>query len=213
MELLKRKGERKEKDFYQTPPSIAKWIVERCIGLSDIGDRVRGIDKYRFIEPGCGDYFPFAIAAKGYGIGSVRGIDIRDSVMHGENIFIHSNTDFLTHDFYDEKFNIIATNPPFSQLISFWRKGIDILTSNGVFALLGKLSMVATKNRSKIWDYRPPAKVTILYPRPSFTGDGKTDIAQEYCVAFWYGEEMEERRITSNIPTILDWLNWKSLDA
>ena len=111
--LLKREGDRRPHDTYETPPEIAAWVVRRCLFLLG-GDPVQ----YDFIEPGCGDFAPFAVEAAKLNM-VAKGIDIR-SVSINENLYMYSGIDFLKYKFKFGNFDIIATNPPFSHLMPFW---------------------------------------------------------------------------------------------
>lgn len=202
--LLKRKGERRERDFYQTPEPIAKWTVDRCIELL-----ITEPERFAFFEPGCGQFAPFLKRANELGM-NARGIDIRDlGKVEIPNVI--DKTDFFSNLFDGTKYHIIATNPPFNVAIPFWRRCMELVSDYGIVAMVIKQAMLGGKQRSMIWESRPPAEVHILYPRPSFTGDGNTDIGQEYCVAFWYGDRLNKAYNHRFGGTSLHWLNWKAL--
>ena len=205
--LLKRKGKRREKDFYQTPEPIAKWTVDRCAELLVIEPK-----DCKFFEPGCGQFAPFMKRATELGM-NVRGSDIRD-LGNTNNPYIIDKVDFLSDDVYYKlptKFDIIATNPPFNIAMPFWNKCMELVSGHGIVAMVIKQAMLGGKQRSTIWESRPPVEVHIIYPRPSFTGDGSTDIGQEYCIAFWYGEKLDKAYKHRIGGTSLHWLNWKEI--
>lgn len=204
IKLLKRKGPRHDNDNYKTPNSIAKWTVQKCV------DIIGGSKNGNFLEPGCGDDAPFAHEAASLGMNSY-GFDIRHINNNSELVSLHNCYDFMSGDIpptIPYKFDIIATNPPFVHAIGFWTRSLDLLSDMGVMAMVVKLNMLGSKHRAVLLNSRPPVEVHIIYPRPSFTGNSSTDIAQEYCVVFWCG-----RRLSNiiNKPTSLYWLNWKTI--
>lgn len=205
--LLKRKGKRRDKDFYQTPEPIAKWTVDRCIEF--LGTN---LEKYKFFEPGCGQFAPFMKRAIELNMDAM-GVDIRDlGIVDIPNIT--DKIDFITDTSfmkYNTKWDIIATNPPFNIAIPFWKRCMELVSDWGILAMVIKQAMLGGIQRSTIWESRPPAEVHIIYPRPSFTNDGSTDIGQEYCVVFWYGEKLNNVHNHRIGGTSLHWLNWKEI--
>ena len=207
MSLLKSKSPRRKNDAYPTPKYLASWVVNKCISLHISKDG----QQTTFCEPGCGDFAPFLDRADHHGL-ATKGFELSkppDNPIPN----VEYNTDFLTKDFGNTTFDIIATNPPFKHGLEFWQRSMDILSPDGVLAFVTKTAFLASVKRSTVWQQRPPAEVYLLYPRPSFTGDGSTDIAQEYCVSFWPGEglvaPLKMGRKVSH--TFLHWLNLKEL--
>lgn len=208
--LLQNKKPRRERDNYPTPAPIAEWVVKHCLEM------VGPPNWYKFLEPGCGDNAPFASAFSKINLGIKKEIDLTDirdvapPVATGK----FTQMDFIGPS--DQLFpllppyNIVATNPPFNQAIHFWRRSMEMLYPSGVLGLVTKLSFLATKNRSEIWETQPPAEVHVFYPRPSFTGDGCTDIGQEYCAAFWYRPEFAKFICRSPLTT-MSWVNLKEI--
>lgn len=199
--LLKRKGQRREKDNYPTPAPIARWVVERCIQLGGFGPGAS------FLEPGCGDKAPFTCSAIDFGLDAI-GVDVRG--LPCDNPFAHGQIEYLTDDEPEHRFDIIATNPPFLNglALSFWERSIKLLNPTGVLGFVVKTSFLASRKRSEVWKKRPPIEEHVLYPRPSFSGDGSTDIAQEYCASFWYGHQINEvLRSRGEAFTRKYWLN------
>lgn len=85
-------------------------------------------------------------------------------------------------DFFDwqEKVDVIFTNPPFSLAQEF----IDhsIANANTVFMLL-RLNYLGSIKRYEWWAKQPPVALYVLSKRPSFTGSG-TD-ATDYAWFVW----------------------------
>ncbi|MEN6368300.1 MAG: hypothetical protein ABFD77_01205, partial [Thermotogota bacterium] len=191
---------RKANDNYPTDIGLARWIVRHAAGLAILPKLP---DRVLMLEPCCGDTAPFATAGGelgfipyGYDVRDVRpqlwdegGLGCGQFDVYDVNYErLHS---FKHDDDYDGgPFNIIATNPPFTLGEAVVRKSLRMLAPNGCAAFLTKVAFLSTFERSKLFVQRPPAEVWLLRSRPSFTGDGKTDIAQEYAVSFWYGAEL-----------------------
>lgn len=188
-ELLKRKGERKPYDNYPTPQNIADFTVKKSVSIIG-GHRIFDNPGHKicFLEPGCGSNAPFLSAAvkhfKDWRI--ALGVEIQPDIANWNPELRITTCDFLEIPVGDGGvFDVIATNPPFSHALEFWHKSMDLLKPGGILGLVTKLSFLATKKRSEVWEKYPPYLVYIIYPRPSFSKDGKTDIAQEYCISFW----------------------------
>jgi hypothetical protein len=212
-ELLERKGERRERDNYPTPRHIARFVVDRAVTLHHVFTPPRPLD---FYEPGCGDTAPFATEAAALGKNAFWGVsasDVRDVLPDGIDV---KYEDFLkrtdVEKKYHETFDIIATNPPFVHGLDFWERSTELLAPGGVLAFVVKTSFLATKARSERFVDWPPAEVHILYPRPSFTSDSRTDIAQEYCAVFWLDKHNTRAwKNFGNKATSMKWLNHKQL--
>jgi len=211
--LLQNIKARREHDNYPTPAHIAKWVVEKCFKL------VAPSTTYFFLEPGCGDRAPFAKVASELSDRPLL-IDIMDlrPVVSNEIYYnmVGSEIDYLNEqqDWRSDKYkyDVIATNPPFKVALQFWKRSMQLLNHGGVLGLVVKLSFLASKKRAETWRSNPPAEVHVFYPRPSFSGDGGTDIAQEYCAAFWYRPEMA--RIICRSPlTTMSWVNLKEVEG
>ncbi len=184
---------RREHDAYSTDPGLARWAVQHARNMAYIEP-----DPYiaRILEPCCGDDAPFANAGAELGL-TPYGYDLRDISpklweISGEsmgNFRAECDMDaFNVGDpFGNGSYDIVATNPPFSIGEAVVRQSMSRLKPQGAAAFLFKLSFMSTQKRSELFVARPPAEVWILRARPSFTGDGGTDVAQEYAFGFWYG--------------------------
>lgn len=81
--------------------------------------------------------------------------------------------------------NLVLGNPPFSLAEAHVRIALDRMRDGDVLALLLRASFLAGQARTRgLFAEAPPSHVWHVAPRPSFTGDGKTDGA-EYAVVVW----------------------------
>lgn len=203
---------RRHHDNYGTHPALAEWAVHRACTLA--------VHPRTILEPCCGDTAPFALAGRRKCGLEAYGFDIRDCIGRdqmwnhdGQEAMEFRQCDFTVENkgpfaFLVDKFDIIATNPPFSIGEYVVRRSLDMLAPHGCAVFLVKMAFLGTQERSKLFITRPPAEIHILTARPSFTGDGQTDVAQEYAFVFWEGEQTEtllER--TSGKRTTLHWLD------
>ena len=185
---------RREHDNYTTDPGLAKWAVKHAMNMAVIPD-----EPFRaaIIEPCCGDVAPFAGAGKEFGL-VPYGFDVRDVKpavweLGGQDMGEFRRADFEVQmhgpfaAHFKDGFDVVATNPPFSLGEFVVRRSLEMLKPQGCAVFLVKMAFLSTQERSKLFVSRPPAEVWILRARPSFTGDGNTDVAQEYAFAFWYG--------------------------
>jgi len=203
---------RRENDNYTTNLGLARWAVKHAakMALFKPGEG-------RMLEPCCGDDAPFATAAKEIGM-EPFGFDIRDvkpKLWEGTEGFGNGGACCTQIDItkYDPKavlYDVIATNPPFTIGEEVVRKSLDMLEPHGAAVFLVKMAFLGTQARSKLFRERPPAEVWILTARPSFTGDGNTDIAQEYAFVFWNGAHTDALIDSIRMRTTkLYWLNSK----
>jgi len=185
---------RREHDNYTTDPGLARWAVKHAMNMAVISYAPL---HSTIIEPCCGDVAPFAAAGKEFGL-VPYGFDIRDVKPEvwelggkGMGEFRRADFEVLMHGPFTEKvsfgFDVVATNPPFSLGEFVVRRSLEMLKPQGCAVFLVKMAFLSTQERSKLFVARPPAEVWILRARPSFTGDGNTDVAQEYAFVFWHG--------------------------
>ena len=100
----------------------------------------------------------------------------------------------------EDRPDLIIGNPPFNLAEEFIRASLGLIAGGGRVAFLLRLGLLETQKRADLWRAYPPARVSVLIQRPSFTGDGNTDAAA-YGIFLW----------TSPAPrsTALDWLSWQ----
>lgn len=93
--------------------------------------------------------------------------------------------------------SLIIGNPPYRHAEEHLRAALA--TGARTIAFLLRLGFLAGRSRSTgIWRTHPPSSVHVLAPRPSFSGDGRTD-GQEYAWMVWTGAPSTELR----------WLVWR----
>lgn len=176
-------------DNYPTPRPIADWVVERCLKIED---RVKGARDITFLEPGCGDDAPFLQAAQAFGVNDATGFDVREvstregRVRAGRDIFKH-------YPGSDDRWDVVATNPPFSVAFDFVRHCVlELMGDRGVSAFVLRLAFLESQKRRRWFGERPPFEVAVMSQRPSFTTDGKTDTSA-IAVFFWTGRKITDR--------------------
>lgn len=192
---MKKNHERIPSDNYATPPAIAKWTVDRC---QQISEKYCGKPnaKLTMLEPGCGDNAPFCRYASSLGMNAFA-VDSRP-VPKRSSVTVFPETNFLdmpgeaSAAIYGQRYDVIATNPPFIFGIEFIIRCLDILSPRGVAAFNMKLSFISTQGRYKFFDERPPSEIHVLSKRPSYAFNGRTDSA-EYCVLFWNGTDVDKK--------------------
>lgn len=202
---------RRDHDNYSTDIGLARWAVRHAYEMAFTKKTMK------MLEPCCGDDAPFATAARERGA-TPFGFDIRDVSPELWHDTGNGDVDGVCEPNIDlekfseehrlEKYDIIATNPPFKSGQQVISESLSLLAPNGVAAFLIKVAFLGTQKRSKMFIDSPPAEVHILTARPSFTGDGGTDIAQEYCFAFWYGDNIDRILQAKGLRTTrLYWLD------
>jgi hypothetical protein len=211
-------------DNYYTPQYLADWGVQHAVDRLKLHNPEYGKEKsIILLEPGCGTNAPFANAGGALGC-NVVAVENR-KVHEGPNTPFNGQPHLLRSVFCQEKdflnseewmcpprqFNIIATNPPFSKAEKFVWKSLELLHPWGVMIFLLKLTFLASLGRMRLYQERPPSEVIIFHKRPSFTGNGNTDMT-EYAFYVWDGAAAWDFRKAnvSEHPT-LKWLDTKGL--
>lgn len=78
----------------------------------------------------------------------------------------------------------IIGNPPYSAAEAHVRHALALVRPSGVVAFLLRLAFLESKARSAFWREFPAVSVDVMVPRPSFTGDGRSD-ASAYAWFTW----------------------------
>lgn len=206
-------------DNYATDPGLAQWAVKRAVEIAILPGRGNVLTNPErppnILEPCCGDTAPFASAGKEFGL-VPYGYDIRDvrppiwSEPHEGNgrVWVSGSESFPRQDGVLEGYDIIATNPPFNSGEEVVRRSLELLNPCGCAVFLTKMAFLSTQKRSQLFVDHPPLEVWILRARPSFTGDGGTDVGQEYCFTFWEGSMISRfERKAADPSTTLHWLD------
>lgn len=110
--------------------------------------------------------------------------------------------DYLKYDF-EQKFDLIITNPPFSLTREFLEKSRSELNPGGVIAYLQRLNYLGSDKRVPFWkSFGTPDKLGVLTPRPRFTNDGSDSC--EYGWFIWDdGARLGNPRCVSDKPIFI----------
>jgi hypothetical protein len=173
-------GERKANDFYATPYELALAICEELKGF---------LKPTEVIEPSAGD---------GVFVQAVNATWPDAEVLAVEPYVTERRLD-LRAEWLPETWEqaaprfagvlkedtLIIGNPPFVAAEEHARKALEILPLGGHLVFVLRASILAGKDRVEgFWKECRPSMVWHLAPRPSFTGNGKSDGA-EYTVVIW----------------------------
>ena len=95
----------------------------------------------------------------------------------------------------------VVGNPPYAEAEAHVRHALEVTDRHVLFLL--RASFLGSRRRIRgLWRDHPPRRVWWICPRPSFTGDGKTDGA-EYALFWWDTEHKGE--------PVIDWLRWSGV--
>lgn len=200
------------RDNYPTPQPIATWAVGRALQLCPTKEKVN------VLEPGCGQFAPFAHAAheKGCIVTAVE----KDKITKVKDFptdyhfLTVANQDYFKPGIYlnPQKFNIIATNPPYNVAEEFYNRSMELLHPYGILTLLLRIQFLSSKKRIPLFRKHPPYEVGIFCRRISFDGVG-TDYT-EYCQFFWLGKTLdaEYREKWGKLCTKFYWVDNSNMD-
>lgn len=183
------------RDHYPTPLLYAEWAAQRALKL--INHRQQ--DDFCVFEPGSGANAPFINSVMDlHSCKSGLGVEIAGEGTVGKSPVIQHGVDFLKMTDEDlkpyvnlrGKFDVIATNPPFSHAEQFLRRSFELLDPHGVMVYLLRLAIVGSEKRMWIWKEHPPVEIATFIRRISF--DGVSTDYSEYACFFWLGEELLE---------------------
>ena len=181
------------RDNYPTPQIYADWAIDRALKLSN------GYGPLVGLEPGCGKTAPFMRALSARSPGLFIGVEkekwFPDTSECSGTVAFQMGADFLSEADTSlwraspsQTFDIIATNPPFSQCEAFMAKSIDMLSPSGVMVFLLRMAIMGSKKRLPFWKDHMPIEIAHFVRRISFDGTS-TDYA-EYACFFWVGTEL-----------------------
>jgi len=187
------------RDHYPTPKLYSDWAVKRALAMSEAARSCTGHNPPMYVlEPGCGGGAPFLHSAvEQHPFKQALGVELSGEGETGKLPLLWYGRDFMT--LTDEelapfsnsrgKFDLIATNPPFSVAESFITKSLELLDPWGVMVFLLRLQVVGSEKRMHLWRNRPPHEIATFVRRISFDGIG-TDYT-EYACFFWLGEQLK----------------------
>jgi len=145
------KKNRKENDFYPTPPEATQALMDR--------EKFSG----RIYECACGDgAMSKVLIQNGYTV------DSTDLIDRG---YGKPNIDFLTQDYSMMDIDNIITNPPFNLSTEFTIKALSL--AKGKVAMLNKLSFLEGINRkNKVFIQNKLKNIWVFSRRVKFGGNG-----------------------------------------
>lgn len=207
--------DKKAFDEYLTPQPLAEAAVRYfCEHIMDHGTRVDNI-----LDPSAGRYGVWGEEfAREFPSATLTGVDIQDLEKPFGYTNWYSNQDFMdwrVNNVYDPEipnkiisryvepeFDIIATNPPYTNVEAFIEKCWGHLRGSGYMLMLLRLNFLASEKRQKLFKKCPLDSVIVSTQRISFYGTSTN--ATEYGIFCWYkGYQPSKKQ-----PT-LHFLKWR----
>lgn len=169
---------RKPHDHYPTPD----WCVEALLNEWE-PDPIAG----HWFEPAVGEGNIIHVVEKmlpcperKWSAADIREVTLRDSLSELRLDEPIAQCDFINQFPGYFEYDVIITNPPYSLALEFVKKSIKMADT---VAMLLRLAFLSSLERQEL--HREfPADVFILPRRPSFTGDGRSDVG-EYAWFVW----------------------------
>lgn len=200
------------RDHFPTPQWAADFALQRVAEIHPTAPgwgSEKPLAGLSFLEPGCGDFAPFLRAAHSLGSEALVGVDLSPSIIDSAEQWgkpqdprpplpagVYKEADFLNPapsplvgpQWWEEKFHIIATNPPYSFAEEFVRKSLELLDPWGIAVFLMRIGFAGSIKRMPLFRDRPPLEIGEFVRRFSFDGKG-TDYT-DYALFFWAGERL-----------------------
>ena len=169
---------RHKRDLYRTP----QW----CIDL--LTEKMPPIPVARVIDLGAGDGRIGRTIAGGLESCPIDMYDVHepDCPRPGEHWYIGDALVCARENRVNAEAKIVVSNPPFLLATEFVQLGVEIIQAShrpSVAVFLLRVNWLGSKKRAAWINAHPPARITVLAPRPSFTGGG-TDSC-EYAWIWW----------------------------
>ena len=197
---------RKPFEYYQTPEKLVKACVDYLLKFphpeivvdAGAGEGQWGVGVRDHLYPP-----PVLIGVDDYFTGTEND---RQSAYYNDWV----NVDFLDYE-PDRPVDWVIGNPPFSLATEFIIKGLSIVKRNGIVAFtLPHAFPYSNKRVDMFWfnnRFNPNynkyfVEMACINPRPSFTGDGKTSVRQDFALYVFQNNTKLGRH-----PTI-HWLKW-----
>lgn len=176
MSATNRGTQRKESDFYTTPPDAVQALLRNYEITDCAGDAI--------LEPSAGNGIIIEELRKFGYTNYIHAIEIREE--EKENLIRLADT-VQIGNFFDAdpgiKYDTIIGNPPYSLAQEFIDKALSLLNPGGRLIFLLRTNFLESKKRFEWWQDKPPTRLYALSKRPSFTGKG-TD-ATSYSWFIW----------------------------
>lgn len=178
-------------DKHYTHPDTARAVIQRLIDYGDIctGDMILDpcVGKGAFVKA-IRDVHPNS------GSLAIFSVDIDPSVV------ADCHVDFTLFD-AQGPYQLIVSNPPFSQAQAFVEHSLTMIDPRGTVAFLLLLQFLGSNGRGEFFSRCPPTTIDVLRPRPSFAESGATDM-REYALFRWCPQDFWCCK-----PT-LGWIDW-----
>lgn len=174
------------KDCYQTPreslEDFARVVLRSGLGRMETDDP--GAPLGRVLDPCSGDDRRFR-SVLGPWASSWEDNEWRRVGLDGVTpVDADTHHDFLRGPWGPGDVDTVVANPPFSLFLEFARHALVVASKRVI--LVSRIATMAGQERYwKLWSSHPPAMFLPQSRRPSFSGDRKTDKAQEYMWTWW----------------------------
>lgn len=191
-----RAAARRKNDAYYTEDALTAAITARLRTQLDRRPQL-------ILEPSSGGG-AFVRAAKAtWPEANVYAVD-KDEVARAPACVLATFTqaDFLTWKTGILFFDLIVGNPPYSDAQNHVERALSLLRPGGMVAFLLRLSFLASDKRVQL-NTGPGRTLAPVVPRPSFTGDGDTDMT-EYGVFAWVKDGTEALPVGDPILWVKD---------
>lgn len=157
----KRKTDRKERDFYRTPPGLTRAFLHAW--------HPKGFEPTRILEPAAGDGAMIDPLQERFPDALVEAFDVTP-----QNDRVETSSMFFA-EYADHHYDLVMTNPPFSHALQFAERGLELLRENGRLVLLLRLAFLASRKRVAFFRRHLPNEVWVISERQSFVAGGTTD--------------------------------------
>lgn len=140
--------EREPEDYYATPYSTTQALLEVLPPLSG-----------KILEPCVGGGHIARTIQEAYPEVEIKGYDLVNRGFEGTVL-----TDFLTHGF-NETFDHVITNPPYSLAQPFLEKSLSLTKKGGVVAMFLKIQFLEGAKRKELFKKHPPKYIYVFSKR------------------------------------------------
>ena len=171
MSATNRGAVRRDKDLYETPPSVVSHFLQH---------HLKG-EYQRILEPCCGSGNMVRELRKRYAGAYIQAMDICNINHIPESTFSLKGIDYLQYE-RDYPFDLIFTNPPYSLAQEIITHSIETWPKATVVMLL-RLNFLGAQKRHKWWQKYPASDIYVMSCRPDYTGEGGD--ATEYAWFVW----------------------------
>lgn len=195
--------DRDARDYYPTPKGLVRAALRKYERLSRRIHSRAPVAPRTIIDPGAGSGAWGEVAREIWPNAGITGVDLHfpDKPPAYD---LWRNHDYIAtpEPAVYSGADLVMGNPPYKFAEEFVRQAHRDTNTFGRIVFLLRLSFLESQGRALgLWREYPPAMVSVLDRRPSFTGNRKTD-SDAYAVYFWIkGQQFK--------GTMLDWLVWE----